>query len=265
MNQLVARQDSDGKQTPDVNINRSRSAATRRVKGNAVSRLLPASRDHPFRRQSASKTVEETPNSAEKGGSVRPPDQFRILEACFRNPKSLEHVERGNIPEPPYGSSNSKAQKKDSNGNPQKKMPETQAPSLEKEATTMHLLSRDILFLPKKLYQCRLIVLIRKTIFLFVSAERTPVNELPFTLFEKCRDRLHQSAAGSKTVPGMYIDVPTPETLGTMIGIAIPPHLRSAPPAHEILNPFLKCFGRHIPHSFKKKQVRQPRRAPAPK
>ena len=146
-----------------------------------------------------------------------------------------------------------------------KKMPETQAPSLEKEATTMHLLSRDILFLPKKLYQRRLIVLIRETIFLFVSAERTPVNELPFTLFEKCRDRLHQSAAGSKAIPGMDIDVPAPETPGTVIGIPIPSHLRPALPAHEILNPLLECFGRHIPHSFKKKQVRQPRKDPAPK
>lgn len=250
--------------------------------------------------------MEETPNSAEKGGSVRPPDQSGLLmkhktikgpqrtaanDPAGRNPgmdhRPLAHrlelddvsknpifgllqvlvfgtVNRGNFPRAKRIIFSARPQEGRSR-KPAKKMPETQAPSLEKEATTMHLLSRDILFLPKKLYQCRLIVLIRKTIFLFVSAERTPVNELPFTLFEKCRDRLHQSAAGSKTVPGMYIDVPTPETLGTMIGIAIPPHLRSAPPAHEILNPFLKCFGRHIPHSFKKKQVRQPRRAPAPK
>lgn len=195
-----------------------------------------------------------------------PPDQFRILDKIIGNPQEQRRttpldaawarfnpipcvMTRTTVPE-----------------SLQDRLKHRHRPSsLEKEATTMHLLSRDILFLPKKLYQCRLIVLIRKTIFLFVSAERTPVNELPFTLFEKCRDRLHQSAAGSKTVPGMYIDVPTPETLGTMIGIAIPPHLRSAPPAHKILNPFLKCFGRHIPHSFKKKQVRQPRRAPAPK
>lgn len=107
------------------------------------------------------------------------------------------------------------------------------------------LLLRGFLFPSKKLYERLPIVLVREAIFLFVSAKRAPVNKAPLALLEKCRDRLHEPTTRSQTIPGMDINMTTPEASGTVIGIAIPSHLRPALPAHKILNLFLKLFGRH--------------------
>lgn len=118
-------------------------------------------------------------------------------------------------------------------------------PSREKQQQC--IFSRgDFLFLPQEELQKHLpIVLVREAIFLFVSAKRAPVNKAPLALLEKCRDRLHEPTTRSQTIPWMDINMTTPEASGTVIGIAIPSHLRPALPAHKILNLFLKLFGRH--------------------
>ena len=106
--------------------------ATRRIKGNAC--FTPPSPHRAttyFGGKALPKPWRKLPTPRKRAGQFDRPTKFRILEEYFfENPKKREHLSRGNIPEPPYGSSDIRLKKR-IQMETRKKMPETQAPSLE--------------------------------------------------------------------------------------------------------------------------------------
>ena len=86
------------------------------------------------------------------------------------------------------------------------------------------------------------IIIRRKAVLFFVSAQKTPVPYLPLALLKHCRDRLHTPAAVRRSIPGKYINVKTPKTLRTVIGVPVSDNGCAAVLAHKVLDTFLKSF-----------------------
>ena len=90
------------------------------------------------------------------------------------------------------------------------------------------------------------IIVFRTLVLPFDSAFHTSVENYESFSFFFIRNRLHHPTARRRAVPGIYVHMFTPQTLGTMVGIPISPYLVSAMLARKIFFPSLKSFW-HIP------------------
>lgn len=83
------------------------------------------------------------------------------------------------------------------------------------------------------------------------------MSYLPLALLKHCRDRLHTPAAVCRSIPREYIDVKTPKTLRTVIGVSVSDNGCATVLAHKVLDTFLKSFWMHIFRSIKEEFLRQ--------
>lgn len=105
----------------------------------------------------------------------------------------------------------------------------------------------SFLFLPTNNFDKYAHIIIRcKAVLFFVSTKETSMLHLPLAMLEKCRNGFHKLAASRQPITRINVNVPTPQAIRAVIGIAISPHRSSAMPAREVFNAFLKKFRRHI-------------------